>query len=305
MTAKTAFDAWGWDVEYYFECVYGDCDDSGWQGSSTYTDTGLAAGAEYGYRVRAKDRSGEDPSRPYDPYDPNDPNTGNKTEWSVIGYVAVEDTTPPAPAPTWETVPYAISDGSISMVATTAYDDSGVEYYFEETSGNPGGSDSGWQNEPNYTDTGLDPNTTYTYRVRARDKTPQIPDDGTGEPGNKTAWSAPASATTPLPMDITAPTPDPMLWAAGGEPEEIWGGSGDLYYAQMTAVVATDPSGVQYRFICTTNSGFSSPWQPSPTYTKFVGAGGQALMFYVIARDLSPNQNTTGPSSTVAAIPRP
>jgi hypothetical protein len=83
------------------------------------------------------------------------------------------DTTPPTPNPmTWSTSPYATGSSSISMTASTASDSSGVEYYFDETSGNPGSSDSGWQDSRTYTDTGLQASTTYTYRVRARDKSP-------------------------------------------------------------------------------------------------------------------------------------
>jgi hypothetical protein len=54
------------------------------------------------------------------------------------------------------------------MVATTASDLSGVEYYFTCYSG--GGSDSGWQNSPHYVDTSLTTVTTYSYKVKARDK---------------------------------------------------------------------------------------------------------------------------------------
>jgi hypothetical protein len=39
----------------------------------------------------------------------------------------------------------------ITMVFTTATDPSGVEYSFAEISGNPGGSDSGWQDSPGET----------------------------------------------------------------------------------------------------------------------------------------------------------
>ena len=78
-------------------------------------------------------------------------------------------------------------DSTISMTATTATDYSGVEYYFTETSGNPGGSDSGWQDSPVYVDTGLQPGTEYTYTVMARDKSGQQ---------NTTAPSVAASATT-------------------------------------------------------------------------------------------------------------
>jgi hypothetical protein len=61
-------------------------------------------------------------------------------------------------------------DTAICMVATTAIDQSGVQYRFFETSENPGGSNSVWQDSPFYVDTGLTSGTTYTYKVRARDK---------------------------------------------------------------------------------------------------------------------------------------
>jgi Calcineurin-like phosphoesterase/Purple acid Phosphatase, N-terminal domain len=96
------------------------------------------------------------------------------------------DTTPPNPDPmTWQTVPYATGTSSIAMVATTASDTSGVEYYFECVSG--GGNHSGWQDSSSYEDTGLQPDTTYTYRVKARDKSTNL---------NETVFSNNAVATT-------------------------------------------------------------------------------------------------------------
>ena len=81
------------------------------------------------------------------------------------------DTTPPTPDPmTWDSGPSAVGAAVISMTATTATDPSGVEYYFEETTGNPGGDDSGWQDGSTYSDDGLQPYTEYCYRVKARDK---------------------------------------------------------------------------------------------------------------------------------------
>jgi hypothetical protein len=99
----------------------------------------------------------------------------------------LDDTTAPNPDPmTWATEPEAASSSSISMTATTASDDlSGVEYYFECTSG--GGHNSGWQDNPIYTDTGLSPDTQYTYKVKARDKSSNQ---------NETGWSGSLSATT-------------------------------------------------------------------------------------------------------------
>jgi hypothetical protein len=55
MVATTATDASG--VAYYFACTLGGGHDSGWQSGTTYTDTGLAAGTTYRYRVLAHDLS--------------------------------------------------------------------------------------------------------------------------------------------------------------------------------------------------------------------------------------------------------
>ena len=107
----------------------------------------------------------------------------------------IPDTHAPKPdAMTWKTVPTATGSTSITMIATTATDISGVEYYFECTTGN--GHNSGWQNSPYYKDKGLQPGVTYTYRVKARDSAP-VP--------NETGWSGNASAVTTItPVEFIA-----------------------------------------------------------------------------------------------------
>jgi|GEM_PF-718903 len=103
------------------------------------------------------------------------------------------DETPPTPDPmTWAAVPYVTGPGSISMTSAAASDESGVEYYFECLTA--GGHDSGWQDSPTYEDTGLTTGNTYTYHVKARDKSPLQ---------NETGWSTSESATPecPLPAD--------------------------------------------------------------------------------------------------------
>ena len=100
----------------------------------------------------------------------------------------IADTTQPSPDPmVWATPPYATGAMSIRMVATTASDPAGVEYYFECTAG--GGHDSGWQDGTLYEDTGLIPNAQYTYHVKARDKSGNH---------NETNWSVEGSAITSL-----------------------------------------------------------------------------------------------------------
>jgi hypothetical protein len=104
----------------------------------------------------------------------------------VLHSLSGPDNDPPSPDPmTWNTVPYGSSSTAVTMVATTATDVSGVEYYFECTAG--GGNDSGWQDSTIYVDTGLSPSTSYTYRVMAQDKSANQ---------NATGWSTEETGTT-------------------------------------------------------------------------------------------------------------
>ncbi len=90
---------------------------------------------------------------------------------TAVGSFATVDGSSMGHAPTpnpmqWATVPYATSSTSITMMATEAQDpNGGVQYYFENV-GNPS-HNSGWQTSRTYTDTGLAPDTTYQYRVKA------------------------------------------------------------------------------------------------------------------------------------------
>lgn len=107
-------------------------------------------------------------------------------------------------------------------------------------------------------------------------------------------------SSEPVP-DTTPPEPNPMEWADGGEPKEI-GTPPFNFSATMTAEIATDPSGgVQYYFECTNESGFSSGWQGSPSYTVLVGGSGQNNYFRVRARDVLDNR--TGWSPTLSMNP--
>ena len=84
--------------------------------------------------------------------------------------ITLSDTSSPTPDPmTWAIEPHVVGQGSISMIATTATDPSGVEYYFQRTTGPIGNYDSGWQDSPTYTLTELDVGV-YGFIVKARDK---------------------------------------------------------------------------------------------------------------------------------------
>ena len=237
-------------MEYYFEETSGS--NSGWQNSTTWTDTGLTTGQEYTYVVRTRD-----------PLE-------NESEPSVPRSATVgTDIQAPSPDPmTWATAPYAASTSSIAMTATTATDPSGVEYYFEETSGNSGGSDSGWQNGTSWTDSGLSESTQYCYRVMARDKSVNQ---------NETAWSTPpACATTGGISGNLPPYPvggiegDPAQWdpdtagtCCSGHPRERFDSGTGNFFHTMRAAPAVDPEGdgVAYYFERTSDPGVNSGWQ--------------------------------------------
>ena len=198
-----------------------------------------------------------------------------------------EDAPNPDPM-SWATPPAAAGDSSITMTATTATDPNGVQYFFEETSGNPGGSDSGWQASASYTDEGLNPETTYSYRVKARDLSSNA---------NETGWS-PVESTTTDAVDVTAPaTPVFETPPTAISPTEI----------TMTAGTVSDPSGVEYFFTSLTACGNDSGWQDSPTYTDSGLSPETEYSYTVTARDKSANQNTSGASApqsaTTPAVP--
>jgi len=140
-------------------------------------------------------------------------------------YLFSYDVDCPTPDPmTWATQPHPTSSTSISMAATPAFDQSGVEYYFTCMSG--GGHDSGWQDSPVYEDTDLESNTLYSYAVAARDKNPNQ---------NTTAPSQASLARTVLPGDFE-PDGDvdfddysrfALQWP-GGAAEAESGGEADL-----------------------------------------------------------------------------
>jgi hypothetical protein len=263
MIATTATDL-SEPVEYFFENTT-NSDNSGWIPSPSWQNTGLAPGS-YDYRVKSRDAE------------------GNETLWSppASGSPSVDNTAPIPATMSFDSPPAALGETSVAMSAVTAYDASGVEYFFDCLT--PGGNDSGWQDSPSYTDNGLSPGTEYTYRVQARDKSPAQ---------NANAWSASASATTETP-DTTAPDPDPMTFET---PPNALGDSS----ITMTATTATDPSGVEYFFECLTAGGNDSGWQDDPTYTDTGLAPETEYTYRVRARDKSPAQTATAWSAALAA----
>jgi len=213
----------------------------------------------------------------------------NVIDFAILGQ-SWRSGAPPVSAPipdpmTWATKPYATGPYTVAMVATTATstDGTSVEYWFEDFF-HPE-FNSGWLSfaagqEPRWEDKDLSANTTYWYRVKARNQ------------GNhmETLWSE-RSAVQTLQEDTTAPTPDPMTWET--EPFRVSAGK-----IRMVATQASDISGVEYQFECTTHAAYSSGWQDSRTYEVSSLPKG-TYTFKVRARDKSPSHSTTAYSSEV------
>lgn len=129
----------------------------------------------------------------------------------------ISDFTAPSPSTMgWASAPAATDPRKIEMLASIATDTNGVKYYFENLT-DPS-HDSGWQVSPRYLDTGLDLDTTYTYRVKARDMSEHQNENGT---------SATASATTPTLVTETlfeAFTSDPSVrgWINNGSGNTVF-----------------------------------------------------------------------------------
>ena len=152
------------------------------------------------------------------------------TYQSVLqGTVAMTpDNIAPQPNPmTFDVAAASSGVSSISMVAATASDPTGVEYYFTCTAG--GGHDSGWQSSPSYTDTGLTPGVLYSYTVKSRDRSPAR---------NQTAVSAASSAMIPSQATVPALTGMPQ-----GAAESAIVGSGLAAGSVTTSYSSTAPAG--------------------------------------------------------------
>ncbi len=165
-------------VQYYFENTTTNTN-SGWISTPVWTQTGLTTGQSYSYKVKARDAFNTE---------------NNESPLATVNLTSGGDITAPSPDPmTFAVAPAAVDEESITMTASTATDVNGVQYYFENITNS---TNSGWQDSPVYTEINLQPLTAYTYRVRARDKSP-------GQ--NTTAFSANATASTADLPDETSP----------------------------------------------------------------------------------------------------
>jgi hypothetical protein len=95
-------------------------------------------------------------------------------------------------------------------------------------------------------------------------------------------------------VDVAAPTPDPMTFAAAPH-------ATGFDSIAMTATAADDDlSPVEYYFTCVSGGGHDSGWQTSTAYEDTGLSPNTTYAYTVTARDMSPAQNTTAVSSVAS-----
>ena len=236
--------------------------ESGWTTNTFWSRTGLTCGTSYTFRVRA--RNGDEVM----------------TAWRNLGSQRTADcpdTDAPTPDPmTWDTEPHATSTTAVAMTATPASDPSGgIAYQFDffiSNTGGMGGSDSTWQAGTTYTDSGLQANQQYGYRVRARDVN-----------NNQTGWSPTIYVYT----DIE--TPNGITF-------------GTITTISIQARSTTTPSGLTWGssglIIYNTTQGTSSGWnRDNILWTS--GSLSVNTRYGFNAQARNGDGNTTGTSATV------
>jgi hypothetical protein len=214
---------------------------------------------------------------------------------TISGPACASDATPPTPSPmTFASAPAAADSSSITMTATTATDAGSppVRYYFNFVSGGAGGNDSAWQAGTGYTDSGLSPNTLYTYRVKARDS---------ASPANETSYSGNASATT-----LAAVPSAPTLGGATRTALNLDVNAGDNPAATEFAVMCTgsSPTDLNWNGKYVNTSGAASTiavWRTEPQWAVATVQDLQACTTYTFAvearnTDLVPTALGTGAS---------
>ncbi len=137
-----------------------------------------------------------------------------------------DDRMAPTPDPmTWEVPPGANSTTSMIMTATEADDPHGVEYLFATGSGS---ALSPWRDSRTFIHSGLGRNFPYSYKVKARDKSPQQ---------NETAYSATTwgatAIETPTGLSVTNIAQTSLTLTAQGTFSNLSFGDSGLYF-EMT-----------------------------------------------------------------------
>ena len=245
----------------------------GTSSATTYSDTGLRAGTNYSYRVRATDAA------------------GNLSPYSGVASATTmaADTQPPSsPA---NLVATAASSSQINLSWSASTDNVGVTGYLVERSQGSGSTSFTQVATPagtSFSDTGLAASTTYNYRVRATDAA-----------GNLSGYSTTATAiTSNAPPDTTPPSVPTGVTAAAMSSNQI-----NLSWTASTDNVAVTGYLVE-RSVGTGSSSYSQVGSPAGTSFSDIGlSASTAYNYRVRATDAAGNlsgYSTTATASTTS-----
>ena len=234
--------------------------------SNTYQDSGLSPATAYTYRVDAVDA------------------TGNASGQSA----ALTVSTPSAPDTTAPTTPNgltasAVSDTKINLGWAPSTDNVGVSGYRVIRNGSLLIT---LASVTTYQDTGLQPATTYTYRVQALDAA-----------GNVSAQSTAASATTQATPDTIAPTTPSSVTASATSASKItvsWSASTDNVAVTGYRIYR---DGARLTTVGNVTTAQDTGLTPSTTYTYTVDAidaagNASAMSASAVAQTLATNTTT-------------
>jgi hypothetical protein len=185
--------------------------------------------------------------------------------------ILIDDHTPPSPTPmTWNVSPSgsptAISTSAITMTATEATDISGVEYFFTATG--IGSHSSPWQSSRTYTDTALAPNRSFSYKVKARDLSPQY-----NTTGDSTVISVATFIETPSDLTVGTVTTNSIQVTAPGTFTRLTSNLSGLYF-EVTDMAGTPVGGAD-----------ANAWKQVQTITATGLTPGTTYRFRVKARN--------------------
>ena len=226
--------------------------------------------------------------------------------WNMGVTVAV-DTTPPNPNPmTFSTPPDQASTSSISMVGSFASDiHDPVTFYHDFTSSptlGTGGSDSGWVASRSYTDTGLQTNEQYCYRVWARDaaKFPNL----TTPSGIQCAYTGQAAGSAVVADGITTTS---MGVRAAAAPPNLSSGSSGLEIVSPTAGTSSgwNQDNLTKNFAGLTPASGYKFYARARNGDADVGANGTEALFYTLANFPAAGALTSTSGSSISVSLNP
>ena len=258
MRATTAVDNSGFPVQYYFERTDANGMPDGkirtWSADANYIDT-ITAGGTYGYRVKARDY--KLPEYPL--------SDCNETEWSAIAFAVPSsgggDTSKPT---SLKLTASNITATGFTLTASATDASKPITYEFTCT---VGGGPSRAFGGAVFNVSGLTNNTSYTYKMRAKDARGNI----SGYLSTTVRTSSDGGSGI---VDTIRPIPeDPYGWVIF--PREISFGSFRSHTMECcTALPSQEGGTVWYRFVCDDYSGVSSGWRTgdgATTWTVNVG----------------------------------